>query len=99
MGEYLKVINGLSVKADVASKMQPVQDAALFQANNLCQGVEPPFLAAEYIRTTTIATDSCKRFEGYLKQAPDELTKTFLFFTHALNFGCPDLSKHTSIVI
>jgi hypothetical protein len=60
---------------------------------------QPPLVALKYARSTTIATDSCRKYEAFMSGVGDDLTKTHLLYWHAMRFGCTDLSRHATEVV
>lgn len=91
-------IMGVTVGKDAAAKMQPVQDAAIVEVDNICRNQALPKIALDYSTTTTIGTDSCERFEQFANRAGQN-DKNFLFYIHTTRFGCTQMHKHADMVV
>ena len=81
------------------AKVDPIQTAALAYAHEVVSKSRQPSLAEEYKRTTTLATDSCSRYEAFSSRTKDWGITAHLLYIHALEFGCEDLSRHASDVV
>jgi len=98
MTELFRVFPGVTMTAEAAAKLQPVQDAAILEATEVCRGMKAEGVAAQYIASTTIGTDSCDRYEEFSRRAPDDGARNLLFLIHTTQFGCTNMPKHSGIV-
>lgn len=92
-------IGWLRMPVEEAAKIPSIRDAATLYMDQIVRETQPPLTALAYARSTTIATDSCERYEAFMSGLHDDLTITHLLFWHTMRFGCPDVPRHANEVV